>query len=370
MALALAATLLDRRIVTFPYIVIGMVIGGIIGLVAARAVKMTAMPQMVALFNGAGGGAAALVATAEFLNLVGRAWHLPPDETVSIMLSTVIGSISFAGSIIAFIKLQELITGRPITYPGQQVVNAILLIVILGACGAVIAGVAPIPAFAVAAIAALVLGVLFVLPIGGADMPVVISLLNACTGLAAAATGFVLGNSVLIISGALVGASGTLLTLLMGKAMNRSVTNVLFGAFGKAAPATADAARAGGGAKGNVRTASQDDVATMLAYARQVVIVPGYGISCNVNRFSGRHDVEFDAGGKMIEPHRKRRLRLLPTQREFHVWVAAVNHDPVAGNVNRHEKRQSHDVIPMQMGHEHMVGLWHARAKSLQHAAA
>ena len=233
MLIALVATLLDRKVVSFELIAIGVVVGGVIGFVFARAVKMTAMPQMVALFNGAGGGAAALVAAAEFLSLVHSGAAMGPDQTITIMLSTVIGSLSFAGSIIAFLKLQELMTGRPITYPGQQAVNGVVLIVILAACVAVIASVSPVDAFYVAAVAALVLGVFFVLPIGGADMPVVISLLNACTGMAAASTGFVLGNTVLIISGALVGASGTLLTLLMGKAMNRPISNVLFGAFGK-----------------------------------------------------------------------------------------------------------------------------------------
>jgi H+-translocating NAD(P) transhydrogenase subunit beta len=277
MIIALVATLLDRHVVSFPLIIIGVVIGGIIGFVSARTVKMTAMPQMVALFNGAGGGAAAMVATAEFLTLIHTSAHLRLDETVTIMLSTVIGSLSFSGSIIAFLKLQELMTGRPITYPGQQVVNLLVLVVILAGCGGVICGVSPLIAFAIAAGTALLLGVLFVLPIGGADMPVVISLLNAFTGLAAASTGFVLGNSVLIISGALVGASGTLLTILMGRAMNRSISNVLFGAFGKVDHAAAGAAL--GKSKGNVRAASVDDVATMLAYANQVIIVPGYGMA-------------------------------------------------------------------------------------------
>ena len=185
--------------------------------------------------------------------------------------------MSFAGSIIAFLKLQELMTGRPITYPAQQVVNALVLLVILVSWALVVAGVEPVLQwFWIALIASLILGVLFVLPIGGADMPVVISLLNSFTGLAAASTGFVLGNNVLIIAGALVGASGTLLTLLMGKAMNRSITNVLFGAFGAVKTSTA-----GAGAKGgqNVRSVSADDVATMLAYANEVIVVPGYGMA-------------------------------------------------------------------------------------------
>ena len=277
MLLALAATLLDRLVVSFAWIVTGVVIGAIVGLVSARSVKMTAMPQMVALFNGAGGGAAALVATAEFLRQISSGVPATADAAVTTMLSTVIGALSFSGSIVAFLKLQEVMTGRPITYVGQQIVNAAILLVILGASACVVAGVSPLTAFTAAAVAALVLGVLFVLPIGGADMPVVISLLNAFTGLAAAATGFVLGNDILIISGALVGASGTLLTVLMGKAMNRSLTNVLFGAFGQVAPGGAPAA--GGAKSANIRSVNPEDVAAMLAYARQVVIVPGYGMA-------------------------------------------------------------------------------------------
>jgi NAD(P) transhydrogenase subunit beta len=276
MLIAVVATLL-QGILTWWMIVAGVLIGAVIGIYSARVVPMTAMPQMVALFNGAGGGAAALVAAGEFLRLIGENPNLPLDQTITIVLSAVIGGISFSGSIIAFLKLQELMTGRPITYGGQQVVNALLALVIVAASGCVIANFNSEPAFWIALGGALLLGVLFVLPIGGADMPVVISLLNACTGMAAAMTGFVLANNVLIISGALVGASGTILTVLMGKAMNRSITNVLFGAFGKA-PAAA-AAGANGASSGNVRPTTPDDVAMMLAYAHQVIIVPGYGMA-------------------------------------------------------------------------------------------
>ncbi|MGH7755863.1 MAG: NAD(P)(+) transhydrogenase (Re/Si-specific) subunit beta, partial [Vulcanimicrobiaceae bacterium] len=278
MLIALVATAIQLYPGSWPIIVIGVVIGAAAGIYSARAVKMTAMPQMVAIFNGMGGGAAAMVATAEFLTLLDRAQSPTPDQTFTIVLTTVIGAISFAGSIIAFLKLQELMTGRPITYPGQQFVNGLLALVIVVACGLVIANVDSTAAFFVAFAGALVLGVLFVMPIGGADMPVIISLLNSFTGLAAAATGFVLSNNVLIISGALVGASGSLLTILMGKAMNRSIANVLFGAFGKVQSGGGDAAAAGSSG-GSVRSASVDDVATMLAYAQQVVVVPGYGLA-------------------------------------------------------------------------------------------
>jgi NAD(P) transhydrogenase subunit beta len=277
MTLALVATAIQLYPGSFGWILLGVAVGAAVGIYSARAVKMTAMPQMVALFNGAGGGAAALVAAAEILKLYDESAGvgLPFDQTLTIVLTTTIGAVSFAGSIIAFLKLQELMTGRPITYPSQQKVNAGIAGAIGLAALMVIFNLAPLQAFFFLFAASLVLGVLFVLPIGGADMPVVISLLNSFTGLAAAATGFVLGNNVLIISGALVGASGTLLTLMMGKAMNRSVSNVLFGAFGSVVTATAGTASSGG----TIRSSSVDDVATMLAYANQVIVVPGYGMA-------------------------------------------------------------------------------------------
>jgi NAD(P) transhydrogenase subunit beta len=245
---------------------------------------MTAMPQMVALFNGVGGGAAALISLAEFHRRAPAPGHLHGDISIAIILSALIGSISFAGSMIAFAKLQELIQGRPITYPGQQIGNALVLGAAIAAGIAIVAGAErQWLLWALLGCAAL-FGVLFVLPIGGADMPVVISLLNAFTGLAAAATGFELENNVLIVSGMLVGASGTLLTLLMGRAMNRSVANVLFGAFGQV---TAEAAAAAGTDGGTVRSASAEDVAVMLAYAQKVVIVPGYGLAVA----QAQHDV-------------------------------------------------------------------------------
>jgi NAD(P) transhydrogenase subunit beta len=278
MLAALVATIVQVDASAWWIVAIGIVIGAIGGIYSARAVKMTAMPQMVALFNGAGGGAAALVSTAEFLRIYDPSQALPVDQTITILLSSIIGSLSFAGSIIAFLKLQELMTGRPITYPGQQVVNGLLAAIIVVAAVLAICNVMPLPMYFIAFAGALVLGVLFVLPIGGADMPVIISLLNSFTGLAAAMTGFVLQNNVLIISGALVGASGTLLTILMGKAMNRSITNVLFGAFGAVAK-KGDDAGAASSSGGAVRAATVEDVATMLAYAKQVVIVPGYGMA-------------------------------------------------------------------------------------------
>src|SRR5882762_3608336 len=257
MAIALVATLPLLNFTTAGVIIIaiGVVIGTAVGTVGARMVKMTAIPQMVALFNGVGGGAAALVAVAELLRL---GQHPAFTEAFPSVFSIVIGSISFASSMVAFAKLQELMTGTPITYPGQQVVNGILAASILGFMIAVLA-VASVPfSFIALMVLALVLGVAFVLPIGGADMPVVISLLNAATGLAVAASGFTLNNFALIVAGTLVGASGSLLTKLMSDAMGRSLGNVLFGAFGQV---RAGAGAAVAGKQGRtVRTASIEDL--------------------------------------------------------------------------------------------------------------
>jgi H+-translocating NAD(P) transhydrogenase subunit beta len=242
--------------------------------VGARRVKMTAMPQMVALFNGVGGGAAALVAVSELLALNGSR----PEFQVGFpsLFAIIVGGISFAGSAVAFAKLQELMTGTPITYPGQQVVNGLLAVAILALAVVLLAVTGSAVVFTIMLALALVLGVAFVLPIGGADMPVVISLLNAFTGLAVAASGFVVDNFALIVAGTLVGASGTLLTKLMSDAMGRSLANVLFGAFGQVQVAAGGAAGVDGR---SVRAGSSDDIGTMLAYSRSVIIVPGYGLA-------------------------------------------------------------------------------------------
>ncbi len=284
MILAVAVTWIKIGSTSWWAIVIGMAIGGGFGAVAARKVKMTAMPQMVALFNGVGGGAAALIALAELHRILPEPGAPKVDISVAIALSALIGSISFAGSMIAFAKLQELIGGRPITYPGQQIGNAAIFVVALAAGTALVAGMQDQWLLWVLIAASALFGVLFVLPIGGADMPVVISLLNAFTGLAVAAGGFELENNVLIVAGMLVGASGTLLTLMMGRAMNRSIANVLFGAFGQLAPG---AGAATASANGTVRPTTADDVAVMLAYAHKVVVVPGYGMAVA----QAQHDV-------------------------------------------------------------------------------
>jgi H+-translocating NAD(P) transhydrogenase subunit beta len=277
MAIAIVFTFLDSDIDTYWLIVAGMAVGTVIGVASARLVKMTAMPQMVALFNGVGGGAAALIAAAEFHRLAPDSGHVASDAIGAMLFSALIGSISFAGSMIAFGKLQELLPGRPLVFAGQQAVNAGLFAALL-ALG-VLAGTTEAGVWLVLLLAgSLLFGVLLVLPIGGADMPVVISLLNAFTGLAAASTGFVLDNTALIIGGTLVGASGTLLTILMGRAMNRSLANVLFGAFGAVAEGAPGAAAASADGK-SYREVTAEDAAVMLAYADRVVIVPGYGLA-------------------------------------------------------------------------------------------
>ena len=246
-------------------------VGAVVGALVSRRVAMTAMPQLVAIFNGVGGGAAALVALIEFSGANSR-------STMSAALFTMfIGGISFAGSAVTFLKLQELITGRPITFPGGPYLFGLLVAADLGACVWAYhqqlqhsSGLAA----AVVVLLSLVVGVLFVLPVGGADVPIVISLLNAFTGLAVAASGYVLSNTLLVVAGTLVGASGTILTRMMASAMGRSVVSILFGAFkgGSTAGSTALSDRP-------VRSASAEDVAILLAYARKVVIVPGYGLA-------------------------------------------------------------------------------------------
>jgi proton-translocating NAD(P)+ transhydrogenase subunit beta len=285
MVLAVVVTWIRIGTTSWWAIALGMLLGGGFGAVAARKVHMTAMPQMVALFNGVGGGAAALIALAELHRILPPPGAPKVDISLAIVLSALIGAISFAGSMIAFAKLQELIQGRPITYAGQQFVNGALFLAALGCGLALVSGVQDQWLLWVLVGLALLFGVLFVLPIGGADMPVVISLLNAFTGLAVAASGFELENNVLIVSGMLVGASGTLLTLMMGRAMNRSIANVLFSAFGQIQDGGAAAATGTDG--GTVRSASAEDVAVMLAYAHKVVFVPGYGLAVA----QAQHDV-------------------------------------------------------------------------------
>ncbi len=255
-------------------IVVGILIGLVIGAIGAYSVKMTAMPQMVAAFNGLGGGSAALVASLEFLHDAQNG-SIAASKTVPMLFATIIGSLSFSGSIIAFLKLEGKFE-RPHTFLGQNFLNGLVLLVILGLGGYLIGGeTTNSTAFIVMFALALAFGVAMVMPIGGADMPVVIALLNSFTGLAVAGDGFVINNLSMIVAGTLVGSSGTLLTLLMCKAMNRPVTNVLFGAFGSGGGGQAAAA----GIAGTVKPIQADEVAMLLAYAQRVVIVPGYGMA-------------------------------------------------------------------------------------------
>jgi NAD(P) transhydrogenase subunit beta len=277
MLLAIAATFFDPAVAQLGIVLPGILVGAAVGVAGARVVKMTAMPQMVALFNGAGGGAAALVSA---LELLADPSAVDAGHAVSIGLGALIGAISFSGSVIAFGKLQGLVYARAFRYRAQGLVNAVLVAGTLLSFVALVFGLTDrAPALAALALFSLASGVAFVLPIGGADMPVVISLLNAYTGLAVAAAGFVLGNQLLVVSGTLVGASGTILSRLMSKAMNRSLPSILFGAFGAAPAAGAPGSALASADGANVRTTTAEDVAALLAYARKVIVVPGYGLA-------------------------------------------------------------------------------------------
>jgi NAD(P) transhydrogenase subunit beta len=273
---AIVTTLLNQEIVSFVWIIVGIVLGGGIGAVLARTVKMTAMPQMVALLNGFGGGASALVASDEYLRYTAGTIDPALDVQTTIMLSVIIGAITFSGSIIAFGKLQEIISGKTVILPLQKYWAGLLMLGMLGIAGWLVMSPPDMNLFIALSVAALVMGVLFVMPIGGADMPVVISLLNSYSGVAASMTGFVIGNNGLIISGALVGAAGLILTKIMCDAMNRSLANVLFGAFASRVVAGPGGATA---IDRTVRTVGPEDAAVLLGYARSVIFVPGYGLA-------------------------------------------------------------------------------------------
>jgi NAD(P) transhydrogenase subunit beta len=252
----------------------GLLVGAVAGLLAAKRVQMTDMPQLVSLFNAVGGGAAALIALGEVVDGAGLR-HVAVRLSVPTVLDVLIGAVTFTGSLVAAGKLAGKVPGRPITSSAGRAASAVLAVIALAGGIAIVAGWAGGPVLVAVALAALGLGVLLTLPIGGADMPVVISLLNACTGTAVAMAGFVLDSTPLVIAGALVGAAGAILTMLMAEAMNRSLLSVVLGGFG-----TGDAAVAVAGAAGaNVRETTADDAALQLAYASKVVIVPGYGLA-------------------------------------------------------------------------------------------
>jgi H+-translocating NAD(P) transhydrogenase subunit beta len=273
MAIAVVATLLYEQVGDWALIAVGVAIGTAVGVPAARNVKMTAMPQMVALFNGVGGGAIALIAWSEFRTNDGDISNL--EFGIPLVFAAIIGSISFWGSNIAFGKLQELISGKPIKIPGGAILNGLLLLIAIGCGIALLAGSDDELLFIGLLVAAGIVGNTFVLPIGGADMPVVISTLNAFTGLSAAAAGMALDNIALIVAGMIVGASGTILTQQMAVAMNRTIVSVIAGGFGGEVAAVAG----GDGAQGTIRSTSAADVAIQMTYANQVVVVPGYGMA-------------------------------------------------------------------------------------------
>jgi NAD(P) transhydrogenase subunit beta len=277
MLLAIVATLLDKQVLNYEMILVALALGSAIGVFGAYKVQMTDMPQMVGLLNGLGGAASALVAVAEFERLLTTSVAIPLDSNISIIMDVFIGGITFTGSMIAFAKLQGIMSGSPITFPLQQPFNALLLLSYVVGSVFLVINPSSLPIFLGLVAVSLLLGVLFVIPIGGGDMPVVISLLNSFSGLAAAAAGFVVMNNILIISGALVGASGLILTEIMCKAMNRSLINVLFGAFGGA-----NTSAISGGSSitdKSVRSIDPEEGAMMLGYARSVVVVPGYGMA-------------------------------------------------------------------------------------------
>jgi NAD(P) transhydrogenase subunit beta len=275
MLLAVVVTLLTMEIVTPLWIVVGLAVGSALGLWAARSVPMTGMPQMVALLNGFGGLASLFVGAAEFLRYELRGETIPLETGITIQLTLLVGGITFTGSVVAWAKLQEVMTGRPVVFPGIRLLTlaGFLAAVAFGAYQVMTPEAFLLPLYAVIALS-LVLGVLLVIPIGGADMPVVIALLNSYSGIAAAMSGFVIGNQVLIVAGALVGSSGVILTRIMCKAMNRSLWNVVFGAFGGAVAGT------GKSAEGlTARQVGVEDAAIQLSFARFVIVVPGYGLA-------------------------------------------------------------------------------------------
>ena len=278
MFIAIVGTLLEKQVVSYELITVGIIVGSILGTIMAKTVAMTDMPQMVGLLNGFGGAASALVAVGEFWRYLSISESPTPDATITILLGVLIGGITFTGSLVAFAKLQELLPGAPISFPLQQPFNALLAIALLAGSGYMVFHPEDVPVFLALVAISNILGIMFVLPIGGGDMPVVVSLLNSYSGIAASVAGFILMNNMLIIAGALVGASGIILTQIMCKAMNRSISSVLFGAFGSGGGSAAAAGVAGATDK-TVRSINLEESAMMLGYARSVVIIPGYGMA-------------------------------------------------------------------------------------------
>lgn len=277
MLLAVVATLLDQQVLNYQMILVGLALGSVLGAIAAYKVQMTEMPQMVGLLNGLGGAASALVAIGEFWRLLSSGENVSLYSIITIILGVLIGGVTLTGSFMAFAKLQGLLPGAPLTFPLQQPINVLLVIAFLVGSGYLFVTPENLTIFLGLVGISLLLGVLFVLPIGGGDMPVVISLLNSYSGLAASAAGFVVMNNMLIIAGALVGASGIILTQIMCKAMNRSLTSVLFSAFGSGS--SSSVAGAASNSDKAVKSIDTEEGAMMLGYARNVVIIPGYGMA-------------------------------------------------------------------------------------------
>ncbi len=276
MLIAIIVTVINLDLIPIQWILPGLIIGGLIGLISARFVKMTAMPQMVAIFNGLGGGASGIVAISEYLNQIEITNTPNLETTITVMISIIIGSVTLTGSFVAFGKLQGIIRGQPILLPIRNIISSFIFVTIVISVLWMIFDPNNIYPFYVCIALCLLIGILLVIPIGGADMPVVVALLNSYSGLAAAATGFVLHNNMLIIAGSLVGASGIILTRIMTKAMNRSILNVMFGGFGSKEDSNSHS-----DTKSNkpIKSATTEDVAMMLQYAESVVIVPGYGLA-------------------------------------------------------------------------------------------
>lgn len=277
MLIAVVVTLLDQEILNYVMILIGVVIGSAIGAVLAKQIRMTAMPQMVAIFNGFGGGASALISISEFLNLYRTGVNIESHVSIAIMLGTLIGLVTLSGSFIAFGKLQEVLTTKPVTFPLQRTGSLVLFLGVIAMIVYMVVWPPHLGVYIGLTVLSLIIGVLVVIRIGGADMPVVISLLNSYSGLAAAAAGFVLNNMMLIVGGSLVGAAGLILTSIMCKAMNRSLSNVIFGAFGAAVQGAITIP--GRDVNRPVRDVTAEDAAITLGYAQSVIVVPGYGLA-------------------------------------------------------------------------------------------
>ena len=298
MLIAIITVLLSGKVVRFESIIIGVLIGSVIGGLAAIKIQMTQMPQLVAIFNGFGGASSALIASKEFFAPNTPIEGIPVEFTTStIMFSIIVGTLTFTGSLIAFGKLQGLVSSKPITYPGQQLLNAMIVIGLYGLSVFAVYNLPILPEyyFYLVIIMSALIGITLTIPIGGADMPVVISLLNSYSGIAAAGTGFVLGNYALIISGALVGASGIILTQIMCKGMNRSLSNVIFGAVGGETVASGEVQEL------NIKSYSTEEAAMIFEAAEKVIIVPGYGLAVAQAQHAVREVAEWlEENGKEV----------------------------------------------------------------------